>query len=207
VEADVGVGLERDLVREGAGGLGVREAPHPAAHADQPLPRVVLTLPEGHAQQEPEEVQARTGQAEQQGRVRRVRLPARHLPAPQRIRHLLRGVQTHPERQPLPLDHETRNSLPKQTSKCQGKGIFIFNKIADVSRWKTFNRDNPPEPYVCQRYLLNPLLFGGRKFDMRIYALCTSYQPLTIYLYRAGFARFAHERYDNTDTDNLCTSE
>lgn len=39
---------------------------------------------------------------------------------------------------------------------------------------------------------------------MRIYALCTSYQPLTIYLYRAGFARFAHERYDNTDTDNLC---
>jgi tubulin polyglutamylase TTLL9 len=40
---------------------------------------------------------------------------------------------------------------------------------------------------------------------MRIYALCTSYQPLTIYLYRAGFARFAHERYDNTDTDNLCT--
>lgn len=41
---------------------------------------------------------------------------------------------------------------------------------------------------------------------MRIYALCTSYQPLTIYLYRAGFARFAHERYDNVDTDNLCTS-
>lgn len=39
---------------------------------------------------------------------------------------------------------------------------------------------------------------------MRIYALCTSYNPLTIYLYRAGFARFAHDRYDNTDTDNLC---
>lgn len=38
---------------------------------------------------------------------------------------------------------------------------------------------------------------------MRIYALCTSYNPLTIYLYRAGFARFAHDRYDNTDTDNL----
>jgi tubulin polyglutamylase TTLL9 len=40
---------------------------------------------------------------------------------------------------------------------------------------------------------------------MRIYALCTNYQPLTIYLYRAGFARFAHERYDNSDLDNLCT--
>jgi tubulin polyglutamylase TTLL9 len=48
------------------------------------------------------------------------------------------------------------------------------------------------------------LLFGGRKFDMRIYALCLSYQPLTVYLYRAGFARFAHDRYDNSDLDNLC---
>ena len=53
--------------------------------------------------------------------------------------------------------------------------------------------------------LMNPLLLGGRKFDMRIYALCTSYNPLTIYLYRAGFARFAHDRYDNSDTENLCT--
>lgn len=51
---------------------------------------------------------------------------------------------------------------------------------------------------------MDPLLLGGRKFDMRIYALCTSYNPLTIYLYRTGFARFAHDRYDNTDTDNLC---
>lgn len=50
------------------------------------------------------------------------------------------------------------------------------------------------------------MLFGGRKFDMRIYALCTSYNPLTIYLYRAGFARFTHERYDNGDFDNLCTT-
>lgn len=87
-----------------------------------------------------------------------------------------------------------------QTSKCQGKGIFIFNKINDIARWKSASRDTPVEQYVCQRYLLNPLLFGGRKFDMRIYALCTSYNPLTIYLYRAGFARFAHDRYDNTDT-------
>eukprot|EP00919_Chromeraceae_sp_WS-2016_P064681 GHVR01153219.1.p1 GENE.GHVR01153219.1~~GHVR01153219.1.p1 ORF type:complete len:137 (+),score=2.02 GHVR01153219.1:594-1004(+) len=47
------------------------------------------------------------------------------------------------------------------------------------------------------------MLLGGRKFDMRIYALCTSYQPLTIYLYRSGFARFAHDRYDNNDIDNL----
>jgi tubulin polyglutamylase TTLL9 len=40
---------------------------------------------------------------------------------------------------------------------------------------------------------------------MRIYVLCTSYSPLTVYLYRSGFARFAHDHYDNLDVDNLCT--
>ena len=92
----------------------------------------------------------------------------------------------------------------KPTSKCQGRGIFIFSKISEISKWKTATRDSFVESYVCQRYVINPLLFGGRKFDMRIYALCLSYQPLTIYLYRSGFARFAHDRYDNSDLDNLC---
>lgn len=104
------------------------------------------------------------------------------------------------------MDHETCTLyLMQQTSKCQGRGIFIFNKISDISKWKSSSKDSYIENYVCQRYILNPLLFGGRKFDMRIYALCLSYQPLTIYLYRSGFARFAHDRYDNSDLDNLCT--
>lgn len=91
----------------------------------------------------------------------------------------------------------------KPTSKCQGKGIFIFNKIADINKWKGSNKEISIENYVCQRYILNPMLLGGRKFDMRIYVLCTSYNPLTVYLYRSGFARFAHDHYDNLDVDNL----
>ena len=37
---------------------------------------------------------------------------------------------------------------------------------------------------------------------MRLYVLVTSYQPLTVYFYRNGFARFTHYRYDNEDINN-----
>ncbi len=39
---------------------------------------------------------------------------------------------------------------------------------------------------------------------MRIYCLVTSYSPLVAYLYRDGFARFTHHRYDNEDITNAC---
>ena len=55
----------------------------------------------------------------------------------------------------------------------------------------------PPEPYIIQKYINNPLLIGGKKFDMRIYVLVTSYSPLTVYLYRTGFGRFTHMRYSS----------
>lgn len=50
---------------------------------------------------------------------------------------------------------------------------------------------------------MNPLIIGGKKFDMRIYVLCLSYQPLVIYLNRSGFARFTHSKYDISDLRNL----
>jgi tubulin polyglutamylase TTLL9 len=37
---------------------------------------------------------------------------------------------------------------------------------------------------------------------MRIYVLVTSHNPLTIYLYRSGFGRFTHYRYDPNDINN-----
>ncbi|KAK7198354.1 tubulin tyrosine ligase protein [Novymonas esmeraldas] len=60
----------------------------------------------------------------------------------------------------------------------------------------------PVEPYLAQRYIANPHLVGGKKYDLRIYVLVQSYQPLTVWLHRTGFARFCHHRYSLDDIDN-----
>jgi len=62
---------------------------------------------------------------------------------------------------------------------------------------------NQAEPYIVQRYIHDPLLVGNKKFDLRIYVLVTSHANLTIYLYRSGFARFTHYRYDSNDINNM----
>lgn len=92
--------------------------------------------------------------------------------------------------------------IMKPTSKSQGKGIFIINKLAQVKKWANSQLHKAQrDAYVISRYINDPLLIGGKKFDLRIYVLVTSYRPLKVYVYRHGFARFTTVNYSNDSHD------
>ena len=46
---------------------------------------------------------------------------------------------------------------------------------------------------------------GGRKYDLRLYVLVTSFRPLKCYLFRHGFCRFCTVKYDDSanEMDNM----
>jgi tubulin polyglutamylase TTLL5 len=70
----------------------------------------------------------------------------------------------------------------------RGRGISLINKLEEV----VFS-----EPIVMQKYIHNPFLLDGYKFDLRIYVLVTSINPLECFIYKEGFARVSTERYCN----------
>jgi len=102
--------------------------------------------------------------------------------------------------------------IMKPIGSAQGRGIFLFSRLSEISEWRTdpyrhLNKDDKdppraePEAYIVQRYIENPYLVGGKKFDMRLYVLVTSFSPLVAYMYRGGFARFSHTRYSSDPAD------
>ncbi|KAK6621095.1 hypothetical protein RUM43_011401 [Polyplax serrata] len=81
----------------------------------------------------------------------------------------------------------------KPVGQSQGRGIFLFKSLSDLCY---------DSNAVVQRYIKNPLLIGGYKFDLRLYVCVPSYHPLTIYLYREGLVRFSTDKFSMADLNN-----
>ena len=75
--------------------------------------------------------------------------------------------------------------IVKPDSGCMGKGIRLTNAPkADMF-----------ENAVVQSYVREPLLIDQCKWDMRVYVLILSVDPLRVYVYRDGFIRLCTEKY------------
>ena len=80
----------------------------------------------------------------------------------------------------------------KPVASACGRGVKMLSKKSKLHRKRNY--------LVCE-YIANPLLIGGIKFDLRLYILVSSYDPLRIYLFEEGLARFATERYTTDATE------
>ncbi|XP_056152156.1 tubulin polyglutamylase TTLL5 [Lampris incognitus] len=75
----------------------------------------------------------------------------------------------------------------KPVASSRGRGIYLVSNPSQISM---------DENILVSRYINNPLLIDDFKFDVRLYVLVTSYDPLLIYVYEEGLARFATVKYD-----------
>jgi hypothetical protein len=77
--------------------------------------------------------------------------------------------------------------IQKPAGGARGGGIKLL---------KDFPRVPPTRRVVVQKYVANPLLIKGRKFDLRFYVAVTSLDPLRIYMYDNGIVRIATQPYE-----------
>lgn len=108
--------------------------------------------------------------------------------------------QTDAFRRALQRDSDASVSPPsiwilKPPASACGRGIRVITSkdAAAIAKDKA---------YVVQRYIADPLLVNGVKFDLRLYVVVTSVDPLRIYLFRDGLARFCTRAYSLTTLAN-----
>lgn len=82
----------------------------------------------------------------------------------------------------------------KPPASARGTGIKVVSKWTQIPKRK---------PIIVQKYVDRPLLINGSKFDLRLYVLVSSMNPLRAYMYNDGLTRFASVKYSD-DNDTLC---
>ncbi|KAI5689555.1 Tubulintyrosine ligase family [Leishmania braziliensis] len=110
---------------------------------------------------------------------------------PQDEAELRRDAEMNPGTPEKPLIY-----IVKPGASSCGRGIHLFKGVPPMPRGVGREKE-----MVCQRYIGNPLLIYGRKFDLRLYCVVTSFDPLRIYLFDEGLVRFAAKKYRGPDQD------
>lgn len=83
--------------------------------------------------------------------------------------------------------------IVKPASSSQGKGIYLVDSLGEIPI---------DEECIISKYLDDPLTINGLKFDLRLYVVVTSYEPLRIYVFKEGLVRFSSEAYQKGCKNN-----
>jgi len=76
----------------------------------------------------------------------------------------------------------------------RGAGIYLSNDIDDIMGY--IRQKDTKHTFILQKYIEKPLLFCGRKFDIRCFALMTSANGLLKgYIYNEGYLRTSSKKY------------
>uniref|UniRef100_A0A286X7T4 Tubulin polyglutamylase TTLL11 n=1 Tax=Cavia porcellus TaxID=10141 RepID=A0A286X7T4_CAVPO len=89
--------------------------------------------------------------------------------------------------------------IVKPDGGCQGDGIYLIKDPSDIRLAGTLRS----RPAVVQEYICKPLLIDKLKFDIRLYVLLKSLEPLEIYIAKDGLSRFCTEPYQEPNSQNL----
>ena len=84
--------------------------------------------------------------------------------------------------------------IVKPAASCQGRGIYLTRALSEVDQRVAS---------IAQRYIGKPFLIDGLKFDLRIYVLVSCVEPLRIWLFDDGLARFATTPYAAPSQRNM----
>ncbi|CAJ1342026.1 unnamed protein product [Effrenium voratum] len=87
--------------------------------------------------------------------------------------------------------------IVKPSGKSRGRGIKVMRELDEIFR----HCESDGFQWICQKYIERPQLIHGYKFDIRQWVLVTDWNPLTVYIWKQPYLRFAGQKYDETLSD------
>ena len=89
----------------------------------------------------------------------------------------------------------------KPVSSSRGRGIEIVSNLNDLeSHLKVATEE---KPMIIQKYISNPSLINKFKFDIRLWVLVSSIDPLRIYTFNEPYARLSNFEFTMSDNNKL----
>nr|KAG5694552.1 hypothetical protein BaRGS_032497 [Batillaria attramentaria] len=112
---------------------------------------------------------------------------------PQQYHEFSNDVRQMAEKKPKPKP----TFIIKPSEGSQGDGIYLIREP------QGYTQGMASKSHVAQEYLTNVLLIDGYKFDLRVYVVLKSLDPLEIHICNEGLARFSTMPYENPTNKNL----